>query len=941
MAELIAGNFVQITIDGTDRTQYVIGYRRYSSLCEIGDSFEIVLSPDYPTTLDPYDSIVITEWYDGSSDVVLRGYLLEISQDFNGTHSILGQDKSVLLFDHFISDQVVSTGESVDFWIQYYADQVGLDIEFQASSDNVVVEPDTFMGMQSAGDGILALERLAAYFVRFDSDADKLIAYRLGSSEPAITINEVVDGKRHLGTEKTRNKVKVYGGYRYSLDPDDPPELLISEASSVIPELIVDKTVVIANPVLRKQLYLDIVANRILSTVNSVDDLQYYSIPALIPNLEVGQVAYVNISYTPQINYSGDREITSIETTVDENGAITIIGVGEKCARLSIEFPTPPVYATTTDDGVAVSWNAGNSFTPSNTGLTGSGLIGQNIGVNSNGRQMVLTAAGIFRRNSSVESWTFVDDTSTLPDPINDSNDQPSGVAATNLDLIRIVDEPTNPNTFHIMANGISTSGSKNRSWIYTTEDFGSSWNSTQLYVTAESGGYQDHEFAPSGIEYNVYGHDLFGGIDNNVFALVTSTAELFIELFLPLEVYFSAVNTTGSNRGWAGLYDGSGIPYNTVTHDVTSGDFVGDSRIFSLPDNRDIAYWVIKSVHLPSTEKAWYVSVLRTKDGGDNWDILIDEVLWYTGDFSGPSGNDNNDYPGFVMFDYASTSENFNFTITACTHDTTTGTAIFRGFFFNDNSVTDVQNYSIDSNSVSLALVSDQGVFSMNHNDSAAHSTNLNGTNYGYNALFTTEPHQTDPPGPDPPFFTDIDVKMSVQKYNMTTQTITEVASINNNYLMGPDASWATLVDGGVFSANGETPYWFWSYRERISDPSDYDRHYFYMGGSNTILQLGEGEFIFIPIGVPYSSGNAGAIALDGFSKTFYTSGARIDNTTPYGTNIVENNQGSLATSNWYMPPNFTLVEQTDNVTDGETYWSDSYFNLRAQDFAWKDFID
>ena len=43
MSELVAGDFVQVTIDGTDRTDYVIEYGRYSSLCELGDSFTLVL----------------------------------------------------------------------------------------------------------------------------------------------------------------------------------------------------------------------------------------------------------------------------------------------------------------------------------------------------------------------------------------------------------------------------------------------------------------------------------------------------------------------------------------------------------------------------------------------------------------------------------------------------------------------------------------------------------------------------------------------------------------------------------------------------------------------------------------------------------------------------------------------------------------------------------
>ncbi len=933
---IVAGDFVQVLHEGSnDITQYVVSYRRYASLCEIGDTFEMVLSPDLDVTLSPYDDIRITEWYDGDSGVVLRGYVLTIAQDFSGAWVIQGQDRSVLLFDYFIPTQIKSKGESVDFWIQFYADQVGLGITFQASSANVVVAPDTLMGMQSAGEGILTMERLAAYFVRFDSSANELVAYRLGSSQPVITIDDVVEGRRLKGTEKTRNVVRVYGGYRYSLDPDNPPELLTSVARTDIPELLVDKTVVVVSPGLQKQTYLDIVADRILNAVNSIDDVHFYQLPKFVPNIDVGQIAFLNVDHSPHISYAGERKISSIETSFDQSGAITTIGIGEKCPRISIQFPTPPVYATTTEDGVAVSWNAGNSFIPSNTGLTGSGLMGENIGVNSYGQQMVLTAAGIFRRPSTAFSWAFVDDTDSLPDPVNDSNDLPSGTLATALDLIRVVDEPTNRNAFHFLAN--ATTSGLGRTWVYTTKDFGDSWDTTQLYISASG---QDHDKAPSGRSYDVYGHDLFGGIDNNVFALITSTADFFQEKFEPEEVYFGAITTSPTNRGYAGTYTGDGNPLPGVTiHEHTAGDVVVQSMVYSLPENRDICYWVVRSVHNPSTERAWYISVLRTDDGAATWDVLIDEVLFYTGDFSGPSGNSITDNGGFIMFDYASTTTDFNMTVTGSTHHQGTGggTTVFYGFFFNDNYETDTHNSSSISTSTTLGLTSDAGVFSMNHERPSAHSINTDSTNYGYNSVYTTTAHVNMVPD-----FTDIDVKMAVVQHNMTAQSLSIVQSVDENFLMGPEESWTVDTDGGVYSADGSTPFWFWSYRERIDDATnDYDRHYMYMRGSSITLDQHEGDEIFIPFGTQRSTGTGGIVSIDGFGKTMNSGGSRVS---PAAGNLNNTNyvsQGNGSTSTWSLISNFTLREFTTNHGVQDIFWTDTYTGLQAVNFAWKDFTD
>ncbi len=933
---IVAGDFVQVLHEGSNNlTDFVVSYRRYSSLCQIGDTFEIVFSSDMDETINPYDDFRITESYDGDTGVVIRGYPLIIDQDFGGLFVVQGQDRSVLLFDYFIPTQIKSQGESVDFWIQFYADQVGLPIEFQASSANVVVAEGTLMGMQSAGEGILTMERLAAYFVRYDSPANKLVAYRLKSSEPVITIDDVTEGRRLKGTEKTRNVVRVYGGYRFSLDPADPPELLTSVARTEMPELLVDKTVVVASPGLQKQTFLDIVADRILNTVNSIDDVHFYSLPQFVQSLEVGQIASLNVSHLPHINYAGERKITSIEAAVDENGVQTIVGIGEKCPRVSIQFPTPPVYATTTEDGVAVSWNAGNSFAPSNTGLTGSGLFGNNIGVNSYGQQMVNTAAGIFKRPSTAFNWSFVDDVTTLPNPVNDSNDQPSGVAATDLDIIRIVDEPTNRNVFHFLAN--ATTSGLGRSWVYTTKDFGNSWDSTQMYFTASG---QDHPVAPSGLSYDVYGHDLFGGVDNSVYALVTSLADFFIEKFDPDVVYFGAKTTTASNRAWAGTYDGNDWPFpSTITHDHTAGDIISQSQVFSLPEDRDICYWVIKSVHNPDTERAWFVSVLRTDDGGSTWDILIDEVSFYSGDFSGPGESEVFDNGGFIMFDYASTRTNFNFTITATTYERFTGDTDFYSFFFNDNYETDTHNH-VTPTKVSTVLgdISDVGIFSMNHERPSAHSTNLTGTNYGYSSVYATDAIINEVPE-----FVSVNVEMAIARYDMTAQTVSIVQTVSQNFPMGPDNSWITLTDGGVFAADGTTPYWFWSYRERIDDSiNDYDRHYMYLAGSSTILHQHEENEIFIPFGALFATGTGGAIAIDSiFDKVFYTSSARISPAEGNLNNNSQVNQGRPSDSNWTLLPAFLLHRLHNNLHDVEQYWTTSVSELIADNFAWKDFFD
>ena len=598
-----SGNFVQIFIDGTNRTQYVVEYNRVSSLCEMGDSFTLQLADTYPATLNPYQDILIKESYDGNTGNVLRGYILKINKDFTrSTYQIEGMDKSVLLDDYFIHEQIEANDEAVDYWIEYIAGLAGLSVSFQASAPNVFVEKGTLLGMQSALDSLLTLERLAAYYIRYDSQTDQLIAFRLGTSEPQITIdNEVTAVTRDLGTDKTRNVVKVYGGYTFTpgtLPFESNAIQLFAQARTEIPELLVDKTMVVANPNLKKQAYLYIVADRMLNALNSIDDVQTYSLVGFYPDVSIGNYAYIN--FDNFINYEGDRLITTIATTLNSSGAVTNITIGEKCPRITIQFPVPPVYATSDLDGVAISLDGGDNFTTSNAGLTTSGeLHGLNIAANSYGQQMVLTQAGLYRRASQLAAWIPVP--GELDDPTNDAGDIPAPTVS-GISIVKVVDEPTNRDLFHLLTNGYNTLGDP-RCWIYTTTNFGTSWNSKQ--IQGINGGF------------TVVGIDMESNLINGTYLLINEVVSGIGSVYYTRQI--------GGNL-FAGYWTTSGV----FNENLTTSSAVGsnnESLLYSLPNNRNVAFivtWGNSSDHL---------RIIKTSDGGETWGTVFSDEL------SPPSG--------------------------------------------------------------------------------------------------------------------------------------------------------------------------------------------------------------------------------------------------------------------------------------------------------------
>ena len=471
---LFEGRFVRVFINGVDRSDYVLEYERTSSLCEMGDSFSIDVHSDIPEVPDPYANVLIQEWWDGDLGNVLRGYVIETQQTETGRILIDGQDKSILLADYFISRQVEANGESVDYWMSWVASKVGLNVHFEATS-TAIVAPGTPMGLQNASDVIGMLERQAGYFVKYDSQNDRLETFRLGSSQPTITItgtsNLVNAMERTVGTTKTRNVVKVYGRVRF--DPfTGEEETIFAETRTNIPELLVDKIAVIANPIIRRQSDAMIVATKVMNIMNTVDDIQHYSLQGLYPDIEYGQNAFVNVD-THNINFFGSKRITTISSRVDQEGVYTTITLGQKCDRVSVQLPTPPVYICSTGAGVGISWDGGDIFTSSNYGLPAEAMVCSGIAVNNYDYQMLWTVSGFYRRYTNQGTWLkFMD---VLPDWTDEwhSHTEMTGDQVT---IIKLVASKPHWGTFYILGISYDSLYYIGRTIVWKTTDFGTTW---------------------------------------------------------------------------------------------------------------------------------------------------------------------------------------------------------------------------------------------------------------------------------------------------------------------------------------------------------------------------------------------------------------------------------------------------------------------------------
>lgn len=630
----VYSDFIEVTIDGADVSDYVITYQRNDSICEPGQMFTLTMTRKKPDdsfiSIETADSVVIKEKYGGSPTTVLKGFVTKV--EINAERALMtvhGADKYIMLADYFIPSRLETSGQTVAYWIEYICNEAGLNVQFDVYPYSVTQgagdAEGTPLGMQTALQSLKLLERKGTCYTRYDSSSDKILVYRLTTSQPKVNVNSsnLITIDRSTATKTTRNVVKVWGGYRYDWTTGEEIEYNAS-ARANIPEMVVDQTTLISSPEIRTFTFASIVAQRVLATTANLDDIALCECAGLYPTVEVGDWIYISIEQG-EFDYTQERQVTSINISVDTNGAKTTFMVGEKCPRVSVSPPLVPIYVTDTKNGVGVSWDAGESFSPSNIGLvTINELSGKSIAVNNYGRQMAVTAAGLHKRFSGLSTWV---DVINLPDPTNESNDLvPLGI--TDLEMMKVVDEPLRPYTFHMIVSGGHPSGWY-RSYVYTTEDYGYNWRTTQMWVPAISGGmlasgYQEHQYAPSGKVFDVWSHDMTASLGNAVTVLVSSPYAPIVEE-LPETIYI--IETGGaSNQVRLGYWDGT---TKTMTQTVSATGFVVAARMWSCPTNRDIAYAAVIANDGPtSAYTGAETHVWKTVNGGDNWTEVHNELL-------------------------------------------------------------------------------------------------------------------------------------------------------------------------------------------------------------------------------------------------------------------------------------------------------------------------
>jgi hypothetical protein len=416
-------------------------------------------------------------------------------------------------------------------------------------------------------------------------------------------------------------------------------------------ELIVDQTFALGSSEVRSHTFAAIVASRILSITATLDDIVVAECAGLYPGVKITHNATINISQG-DVSYHVDRMITSKGIAVTKGGgAVTTFTFGEKCPRITISPPPYFVYASYegAQGGAAISYDAGTSFYQFNDGLPASGIPAQSIAANAYNQLMLVTTSGIYKRAGVGDVWNRV----TVLDSTYPSNDEGEyQFLPTDIVYSKVEKEAGFLNRFHLLgfasggANGALPLGQE-RWWSYFTPDYGYTWSSMQMYVPGSGiavgtasglpmalingngitpAQLRELNLTSGSIIWNVHAHDMEGDINGNVTVLMEGQApEYTPEDTTTAETFYTAgvAYVAGTYRWYCHTWwmDGSGDYQGTPRANYVYGTKIiedgnqmflfgsrtGNNAVFSIPNNREVAYGIAERTVIPG------ITVART----------------------------------------------------------------------------------------------------------------------------------------------------------------------------------------------------------------------------------------------------------------------------------------------------------------------------------------
>ncbi len=443
-----------VTIGGNDVSSHVVELERQHSICEGTATGRVVLSHAYGTTINTYDTIVISE----QGTKTFTGYVTNVNKErLPVNYYVEFADPAIRLIDYWLEQVYESSGETAEHWIGVFCDLAGVDYQFDVSYGRVV--PDDYKWeYSSAMDVIRQLIIIGGYYMYSDADGTIHFNKRYVESGPEdiSTGDNILRWERQQTLDPTRNRAIVFG---------EAP--IYAEVTTTIPELSGrTKTAVVATKYIETEAYAFDLAQNMARHFSKLGDVKVVDVTPN-PSWRVGQVINAQEDWT---GYDKDCLITSMRVRMGNDGYVMTLVLDEFCPFIwgyGLELEKK-VYASTDGSGVYITENTGLTWRDINgVTLTGSGLHVR--GITASGDVVwAATAGGVYKTvNASASGVTWTDETpSSLP----------GGYARGEFDWTDVEMTPSNIYTVYVLAYAAG------RRYMFKTADNGSTYSNVEIY---------------------------------------------------------------------------------------------------------------------------------------------------------------------------------------------------------------------------------------------------------------------------------------------------------------------------------------------------------------------------------------------------------------------------------------------------------------------------
>lgn len=519
---------VEVRYGSINITNLVIDYTREQSICTGIGTLKLTLTAQDAPSFSYWDVIKLYE--DGIQKGLYR--IQSISKTHDGKLLLECQDNSIRLTDYFIPEQYqIDSPTYTRYWIEKFLSDAGVTYNFTTTSQGNLVNENTTLGVSSAYDTIMLLLQMSGWYMYFDNDGTCIIGdLNADLSSPQIKENEtsIINISQHLDDSFLRNRAVVWG------NANKDREWVLADVRRPTPwdrNSRDIRTVLFSSSGIRSTAVALSFCYKILDEFAHLKNEKTVTLAGFY-DVSIGDVAYIESRV-----WSGKGLITTLRSSVSNNGFVTEIVLDEKCPKL-LGYYGFVDYVYTGHAGAGV-WR--KFFDDTIWESFSDGLEDYNVTdlIVKNGIFACVAGGNLYTRTSSTSStWTKYD---------------------SNL-VCEAVDIDTHTNNiyavFRLSDSDAATLGFQ-RSYVHKLSPLGKLIEIQNIYFSVDDTLYQDFE-----------GRDIARTDDNRI--LVTAIAPASYGLFSNPSALFGERNVLPNEKS-----DPKSFVFGPTANDSLDGGYV------------------------------------------------------------------------------------------------------------------------------------------------------------------------------------------------------------------------------------------------------------------------------------------------------------------------------------------------------------------------------